>query len=166
MATRIVSLAASHEVKAFDCGSNALNLFFQITAGQHQKKSISKTYVLIDDESPTEVIGFYTLAVRRMVAKDDLPPAMAKRMRREIPGFSLARLAVRQGMQGRGHGECLLFHAMDRAARVAGEIGGYAIFVDAKDGSAAAFYAKYGYAPLPDSPLILCMPFMQLPSLN
>jgi ribosomal protein S18 acetylase RimI-like enzyme len=66
-------------------------------------------------------------------------------------------------MKGRGHGEYLLFHALDRAARVANEIGGYAVFVDAKDEAAAAFYKKYGFAAFPDDPLILCMPFANLP---
>jgi GNAT superfamily N-acetyltransferase len=98
-----------------------------------------------------------------MVAKDDLPPAMAKKLPREVPGFSLARLAVRHDLKGQGHGEYLLVHAIDRAARVANEIGGYAIFVDAKDENAAAFYKRYGFSAFPDNPLILCLPFANLP---
>jgi ribosomal protein S18 acetylase RimI-like enzyme len=163
MAIRIVPLETVHGVSDFDCGNTELNVFLQVTAGQHQRKFISRTYVLIDDDAPTEVMGFYTLAVRRMVAKDALPPEMAKRLPREVPGFSLARLAVRNDMKGRGHGEYLLFHALNRAAHVAGEIGGYAAFVDAKNETAAAFYRKYGFTPFPDNPLILCMPFAQVP---
>jgi GNAT superfamily N-acetyltransferase len=152
-----------HEVKKFDCGNNDLNIFLQTTAGQHQRKFISKTYVLVDDEAPTQVMGFYTIAVRRMVAKDDLPPAIAKKLPREVPGFSLARLAVRDDLKGQGHGEYLMAHAIDRTARVASEIGGYAVFVDAKDEQAAAFYQRYGFAPMPDNPLILCLPFANMP---
>ncbi|WP_215404768.1 GNAT family N-acetyltransferase [Janthinobacterium sp. JC611] len=163
MAIRIVPLETVHEVSDFDCGNPELNVFLQVTAGQHQRKSISRTYVLVDDGAPMDVMGFYTLAVRRMVAKDTLPPEIAKRMPREVPGFSLARLAVRNDMKGRGHGEYLLCHALDRAARVAGEIGGYALFVDAKNDTATAFYRKYGFTPFPDNPLILCMPFAQVP---
>jgi hypothetical protein len=48
-----------HQVKEFDCGSNDLNVDLQTTAGQHQRKFISKTYILADDEAPTEVMGFY-----------------------------------------------------------------------------------------------------------
>lgn len=163
MAIRVVPLETFHEVKEFDCGNNDLNVYLQATAGQHQKKFISKSYVLIDDDTPTEVMGFYTLSVRRMVAKDDLPPELSKRLPREVPGFSLARLAVRDDLKGQGHGEYLLYHAMDRAARVSGEIGGYALFVDAKDDEAAAFYKRYGFTPFPDDPLILCMPFANMP---
>jgi GNAT superfamily N-acetyltransferase len=163
MATRVVPLETVHEVSSFDCGNHDLNIFLQSTAGQHQRKFISKTYVLIDDDSPMEVMGFYTLAVRRMVAKEGLPLEMAKKLPREVPGFSLARLAVRHNLKGHGHGEYLLFHALDRAARVAREIGGYAVFVDAKDEAAAAFYTKYGFVRFPDQPLILCMPFANMP---
>lgn len=163
MATRVVPLEAVHEVHAFDCGNDDLNLFIQSTAGQHQRKFISKSYVLIDDAAPTAIMGFYTVAVRRMVASENMPPQMAKKLPREVPGFSLARLAVQVGLQGLGHGEYLMFHALNRAARVANEIGGYALFVDAKDEKAAAYYQKYGFVPFPDNPLILCMPFSQLP---
>jgi GNAT superfamily N-acetyltransferase len=163
MAIRVTPLETMHEVKTFNCGNTELNDFLQNTAGQHQRKSISKTYVLVDDAAPTEVMGFYTLAVRKMVPKEELPLDMAKKLPREVPGFTLARLAIQDDLKGRKHGEYLLMHALDRAARVAGEIGGYAVFVDAKNSSAAAFYQKYGFTPLPDQPLILCLPVRDIP---
>ena len=163
MAIRVVPLETVHEVKQFDCGNNDLNVFLRATAAQHQRKFISKTYVLIDDDTPAIVMGFYTLAVRKMVSKDNLPPDIAKRLPREVPGFSLARLAVQEELKGRGHGEYLLAHALQRIACVAEEIGGYAAFVDAKDDKTAAFYKKYGFIPLPDNPLILFMPFGNMP---
>jgi N-acetylglutamate synthase-like GNAT family acetyltransferase len=55
-----------------------------------------------------------------------------------------------------------MYHALNRAAQVADEVGGYALFVDAKDEQAAAFYKKYGFIPFPDDPLILCMPFARI----
>lgn len=163
MAISIVPLEKVHEIKQFDCGNHDLNAFLQVTAGQHQRKFISKTYVLVDDHAPTMVMGFYTLAMRRIVAKEELPREVAKKLPREIPGFSLARLAVQKEFKGQGHGEYLLAHALQRAARVAAEIGGYAAFVDAKDDQAASFYKKYGFIPFPDDPLILFMPFAHIP---
>ena len=163
MATRVVPLETSHQVNKFDCENADLNFFLQATAGQHQRKFLSKTYVLIDDDAPTEVLGFYTLAVRRMISKLELPPAMAKRLPRDIPGLSLARLAVDRNVKGQGLGEYLLFDGMHRARRVATEIGGFAIFVDAKDDTAAAFYRRYGFTSFPDNPLILLMPFADMP---
>jgi ribosomal protein S18 acetylase RimI-like enzyme len=163
MAIRVTSLEAIHEVKEFDCGNQELNVFLRTTAGQHQRKYVSKTYVLVDDEAVTEVMGFYTLAVRRMIPKEELPPQMAKKLPREVPGFSLARLAVRNDLKGQHYGEYLLAHALDRAARVASEIGGFALFVDAKDEVGSAFYKKYGFTPFPENPLILCLPFDVIP---
>lgn len=52
---------------------------------------------------------------------------------------------------------------MQRAARVADQIGGYALFVDAKDAAVAGFYQRYGFAALPDTPLTLCLPFADMP---
>ena len=163
MAIRITPLEIVHAVQNFDCSSPELNEFLKATAGQHQKKLISKSYVLTNDDTPTEVMGFYTIAIRRMIFKTDLPPDMAKRLPREVPGFTLARLAVRQDLHGQGFGEYLLIHALERTARVAREIGGFALFVDAKDEKAAMFYKKYGFRSLPDNPLILCMPFADMP---
>lgn len=164
MATQVTQLEAEvHDIKTFDCGNVELNDFLRTTAGQHQRKFISKTYVLVDDEAPTEIMGFYTLALRRMVAKEELPYEMAKRLPREVPGFTLARLAIRDDLKKQGHGEYLLIHAIDRAARVAAEVGGYAIFVDAKSKDGARFYEKYGFVPFPDDPLILVLPFSNLP---
>lgn len=164
MATRITPLESGvHDVQDFDCGNQQLNEFLRATATQHQRKLISKTYVLVDDERPTEVIGFYTLALRRMVPTEELPPDMAKRLPREVPGFSLARLAIRQDLHKQGHGEYLLVHAIKRVARVAAEVGGYAVFVDAKSDDGANWYKKYGFVPFPDDPLTLCLPLNSLP---
>lgn len=163
MAIRVTPLEAAHDVNGFDCGNNDLNVFLRMTAGQHQRKLISKTYVLVDDQAPSKVIGFYTLAVRKMVPRDNLPPEMAAKLPREVPAFTLGRLAIRTDLKGQHHGEYLLFHAIHRAARVAGEIGGYALFVDAKDEAGANFYKRYGFTPFPDNPLILCPPFKDVP---
>jgi GNAT superfamily N-acetyltransferase len=159
MVTRITALAETHEVNSFDCGNDKLNEFLWATARQHQKKFISKTYVLTDDDAPTEVLGFYTLAVRRMTPKSELPPEMAKKLPLEVPGLTLARLAVGAMHKRQGHGEYLLIHALNKANDVANMVGGYALFVDAKDGDGADFYKKYGFVQFPDDPLTLCLPF-------
>jgi predicted GNAT family N-acyltransferase len=98
-----------------------------------------------------------------MIPKQELPLQMAKRLPREIPGFTLARLAISQKAKKQGHGEYLLVHAIDRVARVVDEVGGVAMFVDAKSEDVAQFYKKYGFVPFPDNPLILCLPFANLP---
>jgi len=62
-----------------------------------------------------------------------------------VPGYTFARLAVSKAWQGRGLGEALLMNALERVPMwPAGQVGGYAFFVDAKDAGTAVFYAYFG----------------------
>jgi predicted GNAT family N-acyltransferase len=63
-----------------------------------------------------------------------------------MPATLLGRLAVDRRHRGRGLGERLLLDAFGRALR--SEIATYAFVVDAKDETAAGFYAAYGFIPL------------------
>lgn len=158
MAYTISPLNATHDVNAFDCGSTALNKWLQEIAGQHMRKRISRTYVLVDDAAPAEILGYYALAIRSMTPNDILPAAHARKLPRDVPGYTLARLAIRKSMQGQGLGADLLMNAMDRVRAAAEQVAGYAFFVDAKDDAAAAFYTKYGFTPIPSHPRTLFMP--------
>lgn len=164
MATlKVQALEKAHDVATFDCGNSDLDHWFKTTARQHQKNGTSKTFVLVDDEQPTVIIGFVTMTIRVVTPKEDLPRTMAKKLPANVSRYTLARLAVSVSAQKQGHGEYLLFEAMERAYRASKLVGGFALFVDAKDG-AASFYAKYGFVPLPDDPDILVMPIASMPA--
>lgn len=163
MARSVVMLDKAHDLKSFDCGIPTLNIWLQTIARQHQKKLLSSTFVLVDDEFPESVIGFYALAIRGMMAIEDLPPSMTKRLPFEVPGITLARLAVAAAARKRGNGSLLLIDAMIRAKHVASQAGGFALFVDAKDEEAAKFYAHHGFEPFPGDPLTLCISFASIP---
>jgi len=60
------------------------------------------------------------------------------------------------GFRGQGLGGALLADALDRAARA--EIAAYALVVEAKDESAAAFCRHHGFIALPDAPMTLFLP--------
>ena len=53
--------------------------------------------------------------------------------------------------------------AIERSRRVLEHVGVHALFVDAKDERAAAFYRKYGFRPLPTDRLRLVLPLASLP---
>lgn len=163
MALRVTPLSRVHNLKNFDCGDTELNKYLRETARQHQRKSISKTYVLVHEHAPADVIGFYTLAIRKMIPAQAFPPGWAKGMPSQVPGLTLARLAVHHTEKKHGYGTFLLFDAMECAAAAAERVGGYALFVDAKDMQVAAFYRKFGYIPFEDDPLTLFMPFSTMP---
>jgi len=68
----------------------------------------------------------------------------------------MGRLAVDHAFKGQGLGGALLADALDRAAR--SEIVAFALMVEAKNETTAAFYRHHGFIALPDSPLTLFLP--------
>lgn len=154
----VAPLDRTHDVKIFDCGVPALNIWLQTIARQHQEKALSKTFVFVDDENPETIIGFYALAIRGMTAREALPEDLARRLPANVPGYTIARLAIATQAKGKGFGAELLIDAMQRAKQVANQAGGPFLFVDAKDQEAADFYVHFGFVPLPGDPLTLVVP--------
>ena len=115
---------------------------------------------------------FRRRAVRRAVAHPRLlhaeprvarirrTPALAKKglAHYDVPVFRLGRLAVDRTAQGRGLGGALLLRAADRCIRVAEDVGGVALLIDAKNDRAARWYESYGAIRMDDSPLSLVLP--------
>lgn len=112
MAVRVTPLSRMHKLNNFDCGNIELNTYLRETARQHQRKNISKTYVLAHEHAPADVIGFYTLALRKMVPVRAFPAGWGKGLPSEVPAISLARLAVHHTEKNKGYGAFLLFDAM------------------------------------------------------
>lgn len=163
MALSILSLDQSHDVKSFNCGNPVLNTWLQNTAKQHQKKDISRTFVLVQDTSPSIIIGYYSLAIRGLTMTEALPQNMKKSLPLNVPAMTLARLAVSINAQRQGHGERLLLDAMEQVKTASRLIGGSFLFVDAKDIKLAGFYSRYGFVALANDPLILVMPINKIP---
>jgi predicted GNAT family N-acyltransferase len=88
----------------------------------------------------------------------DLPEAVIKKLPRypSVPAVRMGRLAVDQAFKGKGLGAALLADALRRAATA--EIAAYAFVVDAKDETAAAFYAHHGFIALSEQPLFMFIP--------
>jgi GNAT superfamily N-acetyltransferase len=162
MAQKVVVLEKIHDVAEFDCGEPTLNTWLKMTAMQHQKNGTSKTFVLIDEVEPHRVLGFFSMAIRTMTKVEDLPQELQRKLPRQVSGFTLARLGVSVQMQGQKVGAFLLLEAMQRAYRASQNIGGFALFVDAKDG-VAAFYEHFGFKPMPSDPYMLVMPMAAMP---
>jgi ribosomal protein S18 acetylase RimI-like enzyme len=162
MEKTLVALEKVHDVKGFDCDIPGLNHWLHTTAMQHQKNGMSKTFVYLDEADSKKILGFVALAIRTLTPSAELPAEMRRKLPHEVPGFTLARLAVSKEARHNGIGEFLLLDAMERTFRAAQNVGGFALFVDAKDG-AAGFYAKYGFQPLPGDPDTLVMPIASMP---
>ena len=156
---KIEALDAGHDREEFDCGVEALNLYLRQVARQHIAKDIARTYVLVDEGigAPKPVLGFFTLAICQVLA-EDIPPKWAGKLPKNIPAIRLGRLAVAQTRQGAGLGKAMLVEALYRTARASEIAAGIGLFVDAKDQSAADFYAKFGFEEIPGHPLKLFLP--------
>ncbi|MFZ6779896.1 GNAT family N-acetyltransferase [Undibacterium sp. Ji83W] len=140
-----------------------MNNWLQQIARQHQKNAISQTFVLTDEKTPDAILGFYSLALRALIPRQNLPASMAKKLPANVPAITLARLAVQENQQGKGYGEELLVDAMRRTRTASKTVGGWALFVDAKDEHAAAFYQRYGFVALPSDSLVLLIPIACIP---
>ena len=159
---QIQPLTGLHDRNAFASASAPLDDWLRKTAQQHQRRGISKTFVAVTDDEPARILGYYALTVCEILT-EELPGNLAKKLPRKIPGVRLGRLAVAQDMQGQGLGEHLLLHAINRAHQVLEHVGVHALFVDAKDEAAAAFYLKYGFQRFPQDSLKLVLPLAGLP---
>ena len=148
-------ISRSHDRKAFDCGDAALNGFLQRFARQNHELGASKTFLAIDDADRRTILGFYSLAPTSLSYADTPETVRRGLARHDVPGFRLARLAIDRRMQGQGRGGQLIGAAVRRCLRVAAEVGGVILVIDAKSKRAAQWYVGYGAMPLHDKPLTL-----------
>jgi len=145
-----------HDRKGFDCGDEDLNRWFAQVARQHKEKGVSSTYVAVSEENSIEVLGFYAITITELI-NTELPAEHRKKLPDKVPVFRLGRLATSKAHQGKGIGESLLFDALDRVERIAAEVGGVGLVVDAKP-SAIGFYQQYGFEQMADHPSKLFLP--------
>jgi GNAT superfamily N-acetyltransferase len=152
----ILPLNDGHDRKNFDCGNGELNSWFGQVARQHKEKGVSSTFVAAASDHSTEVLGFYAISLAELV-NAELPAQYRKRLPARTPIFRLGRLATAKAYQGKGIGEFMLFDAVARVTRIAGEVGGVGLVVDAKR-PAVDFYARYGFEQMADHPHNMFLP--------
>ena len=162
MKLKIEVLSKTHNRTAFDCCDKELNYFLQKIARQHIKKGISKTFVLVDIDNPTEIIAYMTLVVCEIYACE-IPHNWKNKYPEKIPAAKLARLAVSANQQKKGYGELLVIDAMQKTLNVSNSIGIAGLFVDAKHERAKAYYNQFGFISLPEQ---LDNLFLPLPTLT
>lgn len=152
---RLVPLDAAHDRAGFNSNSEPLNRYLREQVTQDIRRRVAACFVALADEQC--IAGYYTLASASLLLSD-LPASTGKKLPRypTVPAVRMGRLAVDHAFKGQGLGGALLADALDRAAR--SEIAAFALMVDAKDETAAAFYQHHGFIALPDLPLTLFLP--------
>jgi ribosomal protein S18 acetylase RimI-like enzyme len=154
---KIEALKKDHDRAEFDCGTNELNKYLRRTARQHLDKGMSRTFVLIDDDSPTKIFGYYTLAACE-IHVEKLSRKYSKKYPPKAPAAKLARLAVSKNNQRQGFGTLMVVNAIDRMLSVSENLGIIGFFVDAKNEEAKGYYEQFGFITLPENPLELFLP--------
>lgn len=147
-----------HDRADFDCGEPSLNRYLHELATQHHCAGVATTHVLVDDTSPSKILGYYSLAAAQL-SLSELAQADRRRLPRPpVPVARLARLAVALDEQGHGLGEALLQDAVKRCLGLRTELGIHALLVDALHERAAAFYRCYGFREAVADALSLYLP--------
>ncbi len=155
---RVEALGKQHDRSGFICGSEPLDTYIRIQAGQDARKRVAATFVFCEGTSHT-VLGFYTLSAIS-VDIGSWPEDVAKTLPRYpvVPATLLGRLAIAGQLQGRGAGEHLLMDALHRSWRASRQVASVAVVVDAKDSRAVEFYTHYDFTPFVDPPIRLFLP--------
>lgn len=142
--------------QAFDCGTPALNEWFQRYAWQNHNGGGARTYVLIDQDSG-EVAGYFCLSAASAEYKS-APAGIQKGLARHpVPVVLIGRLAVDRRYRGHGLGRFLVRDAIMRTVEAADRIAVRAIMVQAKNSEAAAFYERLGFVASEGDPLLFFM---------
>ena len=147
-----------HDRGGFDCGEPSLNHYLRDLAAQHQRDGIATTHVLFEDDTPSRILGYYTLAAAQLHLHALQPVDQRRLPRYPVPAARLARLAVARHEQGQGLGESLLQDAVKRCLALRGELGVRLLVVDALDERAATFYRLHGFHETAERALTLYLP--------
>jgi GNAT superfamily N-acetyltransferase len=143
-------LLEGHDLASFGCGEPTLDDFLKTTA-RKQRRVFGSTFVASPVATPLQVAGYYTLASHSLVSA---APATLKKKSSyaRAPVTLLGRLAVSTAFQGRGLGEWILLDALSRAYDATADAASVAVVTVPLHEKASAFYVKYGFQALPDSP--------------
>lgn len=141
------AIDANDRVAEFDCGEPALNDWLSTRASKNETNGASRTFVSINTDT-NAVAGYYCLSASSL-HPNAVPGKMRRNMPTPIPVILIGRLAVDRRSGGSGLGASLLQDAVVKSIEAARIIGARAIIVDALNDSAAAFYRKFGFEPMP-----------------
>jgi GNAT superfamily N-acetyltransferase len=150
--------SAVHDREGFDCGVQALDEYIRRFAEQHRRRGISSVFILTDSARPEYILGYYTLSAAEVDAARLAEADRKKLPRYPVPCFRMGRLACRADQRGRGLGKLLVGCAVDRCLKARQQVAAYALIVDAKDDSSAAFYVHFGFKHFLDAKRTLYLP--------
>ncbi|HVV95170.1 MAG TPA: GNAT family N-acetyltransferase [Hyphomicrobiales bacterium] len=152
----IEPLTKAHKRSDFTCGNDRIDRYFREAVLQDVRRKFATCFVA-GEIATGRIAGFYTLSSSN-VPLNEVPEALTKKLPRypTVPAVLIGWLGRHNDYAGQGLGEVLLFDAIKTVATA--PIGAHAIFADAVDDKAAAFYAAFGFTPPIGRPRTLYLP--------
>lgn len=152
----IEPLEKGHDRAGFSCGNDRIDAYFRESVSQDVRRKYATCFIA-REIATGRIAGFYTLSSSN-VPLIEVPESLAKKLPRypSVPAVLIGWLGRHKDFAGHGIGEALLFDAIKTVAT--SPIGAHAIFADAIDENAAAFYEAYGFTPLIERPRTLYLP--------
>jgi len=147
-----------HNRAGFSCGITALDDYLHQRARQHQRDGIATIHVLIDNEQPSQILGYCALSAAQLYPHEMTDTDRKRLPAWPVPAMRMGRLAVAEAAQGKGYGSALLGHAVNLVLSIRQTMGVRVLIVDAKDTLAATFYQKHGFRPTASEALTLYLP--------
>ena len=141
---------AKHDRSRFTSGNEKIDHYFRTVVSQDVKRRYAACYVLIEREN-NRIAGFYTLS-SSAIPLLEIPAELTKKLPRypTIPAVLIGWLGRDAVFQGQNIGSMLLYDAISRIASAS--VGVHAIFADAIDDAAEAFYRKHFFIPFANRP--------------
>ena len=142
---------------AFTSGNDRIDAYFRTAVSQDVKRNYAACYVLVERDS-ARMAGFYTLSANH-IPLPDIPPDIARKLPRypHVPAVLIGWLGRDLGFRGQNIGGLLLHDAIARVA--ASQIGVSALFAEAIDEAAQAFYFRHQFIALVHRPRSLFLPW-------
>ena len=158
-------------VKAFDCGKEAINVYLRRYAAKNMALNLNRTFVLpytaAGSSEKSQVAAYYTLAHQTLV-REALPDP-SRLPRYPVPVILLAQLGIDQQFHRQGLGAKTLAYALRHAYQIASNPKGLpamGVVLDVLDHDALAFYQSFDFfLPLTDNPMKLFVPVASLETL-
>ncbi|MFP5318156.1 MAG: GNAT family N-acetyltransferase [Acidimicrobiia bacterium] len=152
MAFRSEELREPHDCTQFVSGNPDLDAWLSDCALHASAMNTGRTFVWHAGDGV--VVAYVTLAAH-LVDRQTVSKRAGRGSPSVIPAILLARLALDSSLQGQGLGAELLWDALSRAIAANRQAAARLVVVDAVDGTAASFYRRFGFEPIPGNELRL-----------
>jgi hypothetical protein len=158
---RSEALGSLHERGGFHCGVAELDDYLVRQASQDVRRRIAAVFVMVTEEAPKRILGYYTLS-SFAICTTELPDEVMRKLPRypTTPATLIGRLA--RSLDAPGTGGLLLSDALKRILASSVEVASALVVVEAKGSEAVAFYQKFGFIVFKDNPRKLFLPMQTI----